>query len=201
MQDNVFKEFSPPSTTPTARACARLAPTATCRRNGAEDRPQDAGLQGVAGARFSAPSTRRRSSRPSASSSPSTNGRGCKANNSLECRNCHHFEYMDFTEQGRRAAKHAPGGVRRGQDLHRLPQGHRAPAAADRTGDRRAEARLGEERSNRITSGRLPARVHAQRRNGRPRLEIESNFAKACVLNVAHVAEANQFRRLDRKTS
>ena len=26
-----------------------------------------------------------------------------KANDSQECRNCHHFEYMDFTEQGRRA--------------------------------------------------------------------------------------------------
>jgi cytochrome c-type protein NapC len=26
-----------------------------------------------------------------------------KRNDSQECRNCHHFEYMDFTEQGRRA--------------------------------------------------------------------------------------------------
>lgn len=26
-----------------------------------------------------------------------------KANDSQECRNCHHYEYMDFTEQGRRA--------------------------------------------------------------------------------------------------
>jgi cytochrome c-type protein NapC len=28
-----------------------------------------------------------------------------KANNSLECRNCHEFEYMDFTRQNARAAK------------------------------------------------------------------------------------------------
>jgi cytochrome c-type protein NapC len=27
-----------------------------------------------------------------------------KANNSLECRNCHEFEYMDFTRQSKRAA-------------------------------------------------------------------------------------------------
>ena len=27
-----------------------------------------------------------------------------KANNSLECRNCHNFEYMDFTRQSQRAA-------------------------------------------------------------------------------------------------
>ena len=28
-----------------------------------------------------------------------------KANDSLECRNCHNFTYMDFTAQGRRAAR------------------------------------------------------------------------------------------------
>ena len=28
-----------------------------------------------------------------------------KANDSLECRNCHNFEYMDFTQQSTRAAK------------------------------------------------------------------------------------------------
>ncbi|MCL1039321.1 NapC/NirT family cytochrome c [Shewanella corallii] len=28
-----------------------------------------------------------------------------KANDSLECRNCHQFEYMDFSEQGSRSAK------------------------------------------------------------------------------------------------
>ena len=27
-----------------------------------------------------------------------------KANDSLECRNCHNFEYMDFTAQGKRAS-------------------------------------------------------------------------------------------------
>ena len=28
-----------------------------------------------------------------------------KANDSLECRNCHNFDYMDFTRQGKRAAE------------------------------------------------------------------------------------------------
>ncbi len=33
-----------------------------------------------------------------------------KANDSLECRNCHDFEYMDFTRQGKRAeAAHSTG--------------------------------------------------------------------------------------------
>jgi cytochrome c-type protein NapC len=31
-----------------------------------------------------------------------------RANDSQECRNCHNFEYMDLTEQGRRAAKTHP---------------------------------------------------------------------------------------------
>ncbi len=31
--------------------------------------------------------------------------RRLKANDSLECRNCHNFDYMDFTEQADRAAK------------------------------------------------------------------------------------------------
>ncbi len=29
-----------------------------------------------------------------------------KANDSLECRNCHNFEFMDFTQQSKRAADH-----------------------------------------------------------------------------------------------
>ena len=53
-----------------------------------------------------------------------------KANNSLECRNCHGFDYMDFTRQSPRAAfMHCDLSRHRGADLHRLPQGHRAPAA------------------------------------------------------------------------
>jgi cytochrome c-type protein NapC len=38
-----------------------------------------------------------------------------KANNSQECRNCHNFEFMDLTEQGRRAAKTHP--VAFGKDM------------------------------------------------------------------------------------
>ena len=52
-----------------------------------------------------------------------------KANDSLECRNCHSAESMDITRQSR-APRRAPAlPVHRREDLHRLPQGHRAPAA------------------------------------------------------------------------
>ena len=45
-----------------------------------------------------------------------------KANNSQECRNCHNFEYMDLTEQGRRAAKTHPAAFGKGMtciDCHK----------------------------------------------------------------------------------
>jgi cytochrome c-type protein NapC len=53
------------------------------------------------------------------------------ANDSLECRNCHGFDYMDFTRQSLRAvqALDLPGQAR--EDLHRLPQRHFAPASQD----------------------------------------------------------------------
>ena len=47
-----------------------------------------------------------------------------KANDSLECRNCHDFDYMDFTKQIHarfQSALHVTGQWRK--DLHRLPQG------------------------------------------------------------------------------
>ena len=62
-----------------------------------------------------------------------------KANDSLECRNCHSEESMDFTRQSSRAVGRAsalPG--HRRQDLHRLPQGHRPPAAGHGGGSRLA---------------------------------------------------------------
>ena len=34
-----------------------------------------------------------------------------KANDSQECRNCHRYDYMDFTEQGNRAAKMHPSSL------------------------------------------------------------------------------------------
>jgi cytochrome c-type protein NapC len=45
-----------------------------------------------------------------------------RANDSQECRNCHHFEYMDLTEQGRRAAKTHPAAFGEGKtciDCHK----------------------------------------------------------------------------------
>jgi cytochrome c-type protein NapC len=52
-----------------------------------------------------------------------------KANNSLECRNCHEFEYMDFTRQNARGQGPFDLSRERGEDLHRLPQGDRPQAA------------------------------------------------------------------------
>ena len=45
-----------------------------------------------------------------------------RANNSQECRNCHNFEYMDLTEQGRRAASFHPAAFSEGKtciDCHK----------------------------------------------------------------------------------
>jgi len=38
-----------------------------------------------------------------------------KANDSLECRNCHNFDFMDFTEQSQRAAKQHSGALAKGE--------------------------------------------------------------------------------------
>ncbi len=52
-----------------------------------------------------------------------------KANDSLECRNCHGFDSMDLTRQSPRAREvHQAAAGHRPEDLHRLPQGHGAPA-------------------------------------------------------------------------
>ena len=45
-----------------------------------------------------------------------------RANNSQECRNCHNFDFMDLTEQGRRAAKTHPVAYEKGMtciDCHK----------------------------------------------------------------------------------
>ena len=53
-----------------------------------------------------------------------------KANDSLECRNCHSAPAMDFTRQSPRAQRiHARVPGHRRAHLHRLPQGDRARAA------------------------------------------------------------------------
>jgi cytochrome c-type protein NapC len=59
-----------------------------------------------------------------------------KANNSLECRNCHSFEYMDFTRQSPRAADAHSTFLARGErtciDCHR-GIAHRLPAGSGET--------------------------------------------------------------------
>lgn len=56
-----------------------------------------------------------------------------KANDSLECRNCHQFEYMDFSEQGSRSAKQHSTALANGEKTcvdchkgiaHKLPDMH-----------------------------------------------------------------------------
>ena len=92
-------------------ACAPSVPTATCRTTGPTRSRARCRRRRKCGARSSARSARARSSTTSGSSSRSTNGRGFKANDSLECRNCHGFDSMDFTRQSPRAAEahsHAP---------------------------------------------------------------------------------------------
>ena len=53
-----------------------------------------------------------------------------KVNNSLECRNCHNFKYMDFTRQGKRAEEAHSKNLKSGEKTcidchkgiaHRLP--------------------------------------------------------------------------------
>ncbi len=58
--------------------------------------------------------------------------RAMEKTDSRECRNCHHFEFMDFTEQGRRAVKAHSEGLDSGMTCidchkgiaHELPDMH-----------------------------------------------------------------------------
>ncbi len=58
--------------------------------------------------------------------------RAMEATDSRECRNCHNFEFMDFTEQGRRAVKAHDEGISAGKTCidchkgiaHELPDMH-----------------------------------------------------------------------------
>ena len=52
--------------------------------------------------------------------------RKMKESDSRECRNCHNFQYMDFTIQETRAAENHQRALDERSDLHRLPPGHRA---------------------------------------------------------------------------
>ena len=59
-----------------------------------------------------------------------------KANDSLECRNCHNYESMDFVEQGQRAVKQHSVNIEQGKTCidchmgiaHQLPEGWEAGA-------------------------------------------------------------------------
>jgi len=60
-----------------------------------------------------------------------------KANNSQECRKLPQLRVLRLLGPGPPFQPDAPGGLRRRQDLHRLPQGHRPLAAAGRPEHRR----------------------------------------------------------------
>jgi nitrate/TMAO reductase-like tetraheme cytochrome c subunit len=62
-------------------------------------------------------SIRQRSSMPSVQLAQNEWDR-MKANDSRECRNCHRYDYMDYTEQGNRAARMHPVAFDRRQDLY-----------------------------------------------------------------------------------
>ena len=143
MRDNVYQElqatihFTQPQRR--ARQVPRLPRAA---RLDGQDRAQDAGVARRCGARSSARSTRARSSRRSGLTLAQHEWARLKANDSLECRNCHGFEYMDFTRQSPRAAQaHSHAARLRRADLHRLPQGDLAPPAAAARRRRRATRR------------------------------------------------------------
>ena len=62
--------------------------------------------------------------------------RRLKANDSLECRNCHNYEFMDFTRQSKRAAEFHSKALGKGEATcidchkgiaHRLPDMHGVP--------------------------------------------------------------------------
>ena len=105
-----------------------------------------------------------------------------KANDSLECRNCHNYDSMDFTRQSVARAEHAfdlPG--QQGEDLHRLPQGHCAQASphpagsgahrysrADRTEGRRQSAGAFDQQCGQIASRRIQRAFF-------PRIDLEAH--------------------------
>ena len=85
--------------------------------------------------------------------------RRLKANDSLECRNCHEFEYMDFTRQSQRAVTAHSTSLESGEltciDCH-AGIAHRLPDLSDI--DRMIEVH-GEEAVPAIISGDLPGAV------------------------------------------
>ena len=143
-------------------ACARCAPTATCRTTGptrwrARCRPRRR-----CGARSSAPSTRARSSVDMRLELAQHEWARLKANDSLECRNCHEYDSMDFTRQSMRAQNmHSTYLAQQGEDLHRLPQGHRAPAAAH-PGGRGAHRHAGTGRAEARPARSRPRPLHVE---------------------------------------
>ena len=118
------------STTRTPPACARSAPTATCRRTGrtrssARSRRPNELWHKIIGTidtpeKFQA----------QRASLAKDVWKTMKETDSRECRNCHSYAAMDFDapeeRRRRQADEEGPGGR---PDLHRLPQGHRPQAA------------------------------------------------------------------------
>jgi cytochrome c-type protein NapC len=84
--------------------------------------------------------------------------RRLKANNSLECRNCHKFDYMDFTRQSPRATRAHSTSLASGEhtciDCH-VGIAHRLPDLADVA--RMAEAHGGRDVVPAVISGDVPA--------------------------------------------
>ena len=88
-----------PSTSPTAPACARAARTATSRTTGPTRSRARCRPRRRSGARSSAPSTRREKFVDHRLELALHEWARFKANDSLECRNCHSAQSMDITKQ------------------------------------------------------------------------------------------------------
>ena len=105
MRDNVFvgAEAHHPFHQPLRRA-RELPGLPRAAQLDRQDRAQDAGLEGSLGPAVRHHRYAREVRRRTGSSWRCTNGRGFKANDSLECRNCHSAESMDITKQSPRAS-------------------------------------------------------------------------------------------------
>ena len=108
MRDNVFAELQAhdPLHQPLRRArdVPRLPRAARLDR---QDRAQDAGVEGSLGQDLRHHQHAREVRRRMRLELAQHEWARLKANDSLECRNCHDFDYMDFTRQSPRAAQHA----------------------------------------------------------------------------------------------
>ena len=125
----------PPSTTPIAPACAPCAPTATCRTTGPTRSPARCRPRRKCGARSSAPSTRREKFRDKRLELAPARMGALQGQRFAGMPQLPQLRVDGLHAAERARAEHALDlSGEQGKDLHRLPQGHRAPAAVHSAG-------------------------------------------------------------------